>query len=68
MKKYDVIIVGAATSGTYLAKQLAENGFNVVVIDKDSENTIRNDLDVIHFPTHAYNDFNIEKSKPGDED
>ena len=37
MFKYDVIIVGACTSGTYFSNLLALEGLKVLVIDKDKE-------------------------------
>ena len=37
MEKYDVVIVGACTAGTYFSSLLAKGGLKVLVIDKDSE-------------------------------
>ena len=65
---YDAIIVGAGTAGTFLAYLLSKKDLNVLVIDKDNEDTIRSNLDIIHFPSHAYDDFNITRSMPGDDD
>ena len=47
---YDAIIVGAGTAGTFLAYLLSKKDLNVLVIDKDNEDTIRSNLDIIHFP------------------
>ena len=37
MENYDVIIIGAGTSGSYFGSKLAEKGFKVLIIDKLSE-------------------------------
>ena len=60
MKKTDVAIIGAATSGTYLAKLLAERGVSVTVIEKirkkkSGRNTIlftlkQKNLNILIFP------------------
>lgn len=34
MKKYDVLVVGASTTGCWFAYKMAEQGFNVLVIEK----------------------------------
>ena len=68
MFKYDVIIVGACTSGTYFSNLLALEGLKVLVIDKDKEEDLSKRLDIIHFTRDSYKDFNIEEAKEGDED
>ena len=48
MKKYDVIIVGASTAGSFFARRMAEKGFNILVIDKSSRDKISPEYDVFH--------------------
>lgn len=66
-KKYDVIIVGACTAGTYLSKLLAERGLKVLVIDKEKEENLSKRLDIFHFTTQSFQDFHLEPVKEGDE-
>ena len=68
MEKYDVVIVGACTAGTYFSSLLASGGLKVLVIDKDSEENLCKRLDIFHFTRDSYKQFNIEESKEGDEE
>ena len=34
MKKYDVLVVGASTTGCWFAYKMAEQGFKVLVIER----------------------------------
>ena len=45
---YDVIVVGAATAGSYFARKLAENGASVLVIDSKPEEKIGTKYDIFH--------------------
>ena len=68
MNKYDVIIVGACTAGTYFSNLLAKEGLKVLVIDKDSEENLCKRLDIFHFTRDSYKQFDIEESIEGDEE
>lgn len=68
MERYDVVIVGACTAGTYFSSLLAKGGLKVLVIDKDSEENLCKRLDIIHFTRDSYKEFNIDESKDGDEE
>ena len=68
MCEYDVIIVGACTSGTYFSNLLAKEGLKVLVIDKDKEEDLSKRLDIIHFTKDSYKEFDIIEAKEGDED
>lgn len=37
MNKYDIIIIGVGFSGAYTALELAKDGYNILLIEKDSE-------------------------------
>lgn len=66
--KYDVVIVGACTAGTYFSGLLGKAGLKVLVIDRDTEENLCKRLDIIHFTRDSYKQFGVEESKPGDED
>ncbi len=48
MKKYDVLIVGASTTGCWFAYKMAEQGFNVLVIEKNQPDNVSREYDVFH--------------------
>ena len=33
MRKYDIAVIGASTTGSWFAKRMAENGFRVLMIE-----------------------------------
>ena len=44
----DVLIIGAATTGSYFARKLAEQGVKVLVIDRSYEEKIGSKYDIFH--------------------
>ena len=48
MEKFDVVIVGASTAGSFFARRMAEKGFSVLVIDKNSRDKISPEYDIFH--------------------
>ena len=63
---YDVVIVGACTAGTYFAGLLAKRGLKVLVIDRDTEETLAKRLDIIHFTRDSFDEFGVAPSGEGD--
>ena len=66
MKKTDILIIGAASSGAYLAKLLSERGFAVTVIDKLPKEKIGTKYDIFHIETKEFEHFGIPRPVPGD--
>ena len=48
MKKYDVFVVGASTTGCWFAHKMAEQGFKVLVIEKNLPDYVSREYDVFH--------------------
>ena len=48
MKKYDVFVVGASTTGCWFAHKMAEQGFKVLVIEKNFPDYVSREYDVFH--------------------
>lgn len=48
MKKYDVLVVGASTTGCWFAHKMAEQGFSVLVIEKQKADKVSREYDVFH--------------------
>lgn len=57
--KYDVAIVGGATSGSFFARRMAEQGFSVVVIDASSEEKIGSKYDIFHVCKRDFDNFGL---------
>ncbi len=66
--KYDCLIVGSGTSGTYLAYRLSKLGFSVLVLDKEKEENVCNRFDLIHFPLNDFSKHQLETPNINDED
>lgn len=66
MADFDAIIVGGATSGSYFAKLLAEKGWNVLVLEKDSVEKVGGKYDIFHIPSNDFEKFSIPRPKKGD--
>lgn len=66
MNSYDVVVVGAATSGSFLARKLAEQGHSVLVIDKLTQETLGKRLDIFHVAKFEFAKHGLPLPKEGD--
>lgn len=48
MKKYDVVVVGASTTGCWFAYKMAEQGFKVLVLEKEEADNVSRSYDIFH--------------------
>lgn len=48
MEKYDIIVVGASTTGCWFAEKMAKQGFKVLAIEKEDEENVSRDYDIFH--------------------
>lgn len=67
-ENYDVIVVGAATAGSYYAKLMSEKGAKVLLIDKLSRAKIGKRLDIFHVDRELFSIYDVPRPKIGDED
>ena len=67
MDRYDVIIVGAATAGSFLARRLAEAGRTVLVLDKLDKETLGQRLDIFHVGKPDFARFGLPLPEEGDD-
>ncbi len=63
---YDVIIVGSSTSGAFLARTMAEKGFSVKVIERDSLGNVGRKMDIVHIAKADFSKFDLPIVKKGD--
>lgn len=60
MKKCDVLVVGASTTGCWFAYKMAEQGFNVLVIEKQLPENVSREYDVFHMGEDEMIQFDLE--------
>ena len=48
MREYDIIIIGASTTGSWFAKQMSARGFKVLVLEKQKRENISRNYDIFH--------------------
>ncbi len=66
MKNYDIVIVGASTAGSYFARRMAEKGFSVLAVEKNSKEKISPEYDIFHMGKSEMEQFDLPKVKEGD--
>ena len=66
MKNYDVVIVGASTAGSYFARRMAEKGFSVLLLDKDSREKLSPSYDIFHMGRDEMKQYGLPEVKEGD--
>lgn len=62
----DVLIVGGATSGSFFARRMAEQGFSVTVLDSHSENKIGSKYDIFHMCKRDFERFGLPSASKDD--
>ena len=63
---YDIVIVGASSAGAYFAHEMARRGFDVLVIEKDTPETLSREYDVFHMNRAEMLRFGLPQVQPGD--
>lgn len=66
MEQYDILIVGAATSGAYFAHEMAMRGYRVKVIEKQSFEDFGRKYDIFHISRADFDRFGLPLAVPGD--
>jgi len=67
MKRYDVVIVGAATSGSYFARRIAEQGRSVLVIDAKPMEKVGAKYDIFHVGKPDFARFRLPLPEKGND-
>lgn len=68
MEKYDVLIVGAATTGSWFACEMAKRGFRVLVIEKQKREDVSRNYDIFHMQKKEMEKFGFPIPEKTDED
>lgn len=64
---YDIVIVGAASSGSYFARKIADAGYSVLVLDRLAEDKVGSKYDIFHILKPDFERFNLPFPEKGDD-
>ncbi len=67
MKQYDVIIVGGATSGSFLAQRLCAAGHTALIIEAKSEEKVGSKYDIFHVGKADMERFDLPRPEKGED-
>ncbi len=68
MNQYDILIAGASTTGSWFARKMAQQGFKVLMIEKEEPNDVNRDYDIIHFGKEDMEKFGMTIPEVTDKD
>ncbi len=60
MEKYDILVIGASTTGAWFARRMAERGNKVLVIEKQEEDNVSRAYDIFHMGKSEMERFGLE--------
>ncbi len=66
MDQYDVLVIGAGSTGAYLAKHLAARGHKVLVADKLPKTKVGTKYDIFHIENKEFDRLGIPRPVQGD--
>jgi flavin-dependent dehydrogenase len=66
-QRYDILIVGGATTGSYFARKMAERGHRVLVVDRSPEERIGSKYDIFHICKPDFIRFGLPLPEKGDD-
>lgn len=66
MDRYDLIVIGAGTSGAYLAQRMARRGHKVLVLEQATKETVGTKYDIFHIEQREFSRLEIPRPKQGD--
>lgn len=66
MKSYDIVIIGAATSGAYFARKMAKKGYSVIVAERLSREKAGTRMDIFHVSQTDLKTYEMPQVKAGD--
>lgn len=60
MEKYDILVVGGSTTGSWFARKMAEKGYKVLMIEKQEKKNISREYDIFHMSKKEMDQFGLE--------
>ncbi len=67
MEQVDVLIIGAATAGSYFARKLAEAGHRVLILEQHSKENLGRRLDIFHVGKPDFARFSLPMPEEADD-
>ncbi|MDD4311026.1 MAG: hypothetical protein PHW41_00930 [Eubacteriales bacterium] len=67
MEQVDVLIIGAATAGSYFARKLAEAGHRVLILEQQSKEKLGRRLDIFHVGKPDFARFSLPLPEEADD-
>lgn len=68
MEKYDIVIVGASTTGSYFAREMAKRGFSVLALEKEKREDVSRSYDIFHMGKNEMERFSLTIPEKGEKD
>lgn len=68
MEKYDVLVIGGSTTGSWFATRMAEKGHKVLMIEKEDKKNISRAYDIFHMSKKEMDEFGLAIPEKGDKD
>ena len=65
MEKYDILVVGGSTTGSWFARRMAERGHKVLVIEKEKPDDVSRAYDIFHMSKKEMEQFGLEIPEEG---
>ncbi len=66
MKNYDILIIGASTTGCWFAERMAREGFSVLVLEKEEPDNVSRAYDIFHMSEPEMKEFSLVIPEDGD--
>ncbi len=68
MDKYDILVVGGSTTGSWFAKKMAEKGHKVLLLEKNDKKNISRSYDIFHMTKKEMEEFGLTVPSQEDKD
>jgi len=67
MEQFDVLIVGAASAGSFLARRLAEQGHRALVVEQLAKENLGGKFDIFHIAKEDFSRFSLPQPEYADD-
>ncbi|MDR0395950.1 MAG: hypothetical protein LBH66_01445 [Oscillospiraceae bacterium] len=67
MDRYDAVIVGGSTTGSFFARKLSEAGFKTLVLEKEPGGKVGAQYDIFHIPENDFERFGLPQPVKGED-
>ncbi len=68
MKSCDIAIIGGSTTGSWFARQMAQRGHKVLLLEKEERDNVSRQYDIVHMGKSEMEQFGLHIPREGDSD